>query len=127
MSDMETCGNCGHRIGKLEEAHFWKEHVVCSACKDVLARQAKTKSRPPSASTVSSHSKVGASVGSSSASGAAVKLTPMPGDLDIKLKSDDEVVSPVAESFPSAAEAEVPTRRTSSSSSSRARSGSHHS
>lgn len=29
---IETCGNCGSPIGKLEPAMVWKNNVVCAAC-----------------------------------------------------------------------------------------------
>lgn len=98
MSDMETCGNCGHRIGKLEEAHFWKDHVVCSACKELLARQAKPKSGVGQTGSASaSNSKAGVKLSSSSsasASGAVIKLVPTPAEPDkIHFKDDDDVFS----------------------------------
>jgi hypothetical protein len=34
---LETCGNCGDRIGKLETPMIWNENVVCVACHAKLA------------------------------------------------------------------------------------------
>jgi hypothetical protein len=33
---VETCGNCGRKIGNLEQAHIHDQRVACEACKVVL-------------------------------------------------------------------------------------------
>lgn len=34
---VETCANCGEKVGKLEAAYLWREQVVCAACHARLA------------------------------------------------------------------------------------------
>ena len=34
---LEACENCGAVIGRLETAHVWGQHVVCTACHNRLA------------------------------------------------------------------------------------------
>jgi membrane protein YdbS with pleckstrin-like domain len=34
---VEPCDNCGRRIGRLEQAYLWKDHVVCETCYRRLA------------------------------------------------------------------------------------------
>jgi hypothetical protein len=36
MAELQTCGNCGRIIGKLEQRSWWEGHVVCPACAQVL-------------------------------------------------------------------------------------------
>lgn len=35
-SDVETCENCGERIGRLEPACVWQETIVCAPCRAKL-------------------------------------------------------------------------------------------
>ena len=32
MKAVENCENCGRTIGKLEQPHVWRKHVVCAEC-----------------------------------------------------------------------------------------------
>ena len=32
----QVCENCKRRIGKLETAHLWQDHVVCAQCRRLL-------------------------------------------------------------------------------------------
>lgn len=36
---LETCGNCGRAIGKLEQCMVWDDHLVCAACHKLLSAQ----------------------------------------------------------------------------------------
>ena len=36
-SILETCGNCGRTIGKLETPYLWQENTVCKACYALLS------------------------------------------------------------------------------------------
>lgn len=35
----ETCENCGNKIGKLETAHIYRDHILCSECNCRLRKQ----------------------------------------------------------------------------------------
>ncbi len=35
---IDTCANCGEKIGKLEAPNVWREQVVCAACHTKLTR-----------------------------------------------------------------------------------------
>jgi hypothetical protein len=37
---MDTCANCGDRIGKLETPFSWKDQTVCAACHAKLKQAA---------------------------------------------------------------------------------------
>ena len=41
------CENCGEKIGALEPAHIWKNHVVCSTCRAKLTASGGVASSPP--------------------------------------------------------------------------------
>ena len=50
---LDTCGNCGRTIGKLEEHRVARGHVVCYECDKLLRRQAeRSDTRPLDASPV---------------------------------------------------------------------------
>ena len=35
---LPICGNCGEKIGKLEESHLFKGNIVCTACNNKLMK-----------------------------------------------------------------------------------------
>jgi hypothetical protein len=42
---IEDCDNCGAKIGRLEPAHAWKNHVVCARCMEKLSGPATSSQK----------------------------------------------------------------------------------
>jgi hypothetical protein len=38
VEELQTCENCGRKIGRLETPNVWREHVVCADCYAVLSK-----------------------------------------------------------------------------------------
>lgn len=57
---MDTCANCGRKIGALEQAHVLGESVVCSQCLAILQTPPVT---PPPAQAVPPHQDLPATAG----------------------------------------------------------------
>lgn len=74
MGLVETCANCGQGIGKLEVAHVWGNHVVCSRCYGKL-------SASPAAAGVDVEVGVAAEVGASSANTPQRPRVLLPGEV----------------------------------------------
>ena len=47
----ETCENCGKEIGKLEIAHIYRDHILCSECNGRLRKQDEAKTNPNNEAT----------------------------------------------------------------------------
>lgn len=50
-TELDTCANCGHTIGKLETPHLWNQQKVCGVC---IKRLASLEPMAPSASSMQS-------------------------------------------------------------------------
>jgi len=65
---VEPCDNCGRRIGRLEQAYLWQDHVVCDTC----YRRLSSADAAPGGADAAPDESADAAPGGADAAGAAV-------------------------------------------------------